>query len=103
MTEKELELQEKLQQIKKMQIELERLREMVPVLPGTTVWVITEKKLKRIVPRRVLSIEIDEYGRSLLKFGWYKNDFEQVEANRLGEEWYLTREAAAEAAEETTP
>ncbi len=92
------ELLKKDEEIRKKEWEMARLKELVPVMPGETVYVVVQRRKPVVEPWRVQAIEIDEYGRSALKFGWYRDRYEQLSANRIGKTWFLTREEAEEAA-----
>lgn len=88
---------EQQRKIKELENELSAQRELVPVLPGTTVYVLVERSRKQVVePWYVKAVEIDEYGRSALKFGWYKERLEALSAGDLGHVWFRTREEAEE-------
>ena len=100
MTEKDLEIQELKQRIRKMEKELEGYRQMVPCMPGTIIYRIGGSKKKPVVIAcEVRSVEIDEYGRTALKLGWNQDRYEAVAAHRLGETWWLKRDEAVEAME----
>lgn len=89
---------EQQRKIKELENELGPLRELVPVLPGTTVYVVVQRSRKQVVePWYVKAVEIDEYGRSALKFGWYRERLEALSASDLGHVWFRTREEAEEA------
>jgi len=98
--EKDLEIQSLRQRIARMDKETAQLRALVPVMPGDTIFVIVPKRKPVVVAWRVIAIEIDEWGRSALKCGWYQDRYQAVEARRQGETWFTSREAAEAALEE---
>lgn len=85
---------EQQRRIRKLERETEKFRELLPVMPGDTIFVIVRKKKPVAVAWRVIAIEIDEFGRSVIKCGWYQDRYQAVSARRLGETWFLTREEA---------
>ena len=96
--EKDLEIQELRKEIQKKERELEKLKALVPVMPGETVYVVVQRRRPVVEAWYVKTIELDEFGRSALKFGWYRDRYEQVSANKIGVTWFRTREEAEEAA-----